>query len=77
MPESIEQEAETILYALASIPFQDCIPLSKEFHELPMSAGIYAVKHRTLGILYIGKTRTLRDRFGGDHKALLWAFVEE
>ncbi|MCL1473774.1 hypothetical protein [Argonema antarcticum] len=26
-----------------------------------MSACIYAVKHRTLEILYIGKTRTLRD----------------
>ena len=41
-----------------------------------MSAGIYAVKHRTFGILYIGKTRTLRDRFRGCHKALLWAFIE-
>jgi excinuclease UvrABC nuclease subunit len=77
MSELIGQEAETILHALASIPFEDCIPLSKEFRELPMSAGIYAVKHRTLGILYIGKTRILRDRFRGGHKALLWAFLEE
>ena len=77
MPESIEQEAETILHFLASVPFHDCVPLSKEFRQLPMSAGIYAVKHRTLGILYIGKTRTLRDRFRGGHKALLWAFLEE
>ena len=77
MPESIEREAEIILHTLASTPFQDCIALSKEFRELPMTAGIYAVKHRTLGILYIGKTRTLRDRFRGGHKALLWAFIEE
>ena len=42
-----------------------------------MSAGIYAVRHRSLGILYIGKTRLLRDRFRGGHKALLWAFIEE
>jgi len=76
MPESIQQEAQAILHILASTPFQDCIALSKEFRELPMSAGIYAVKHRTLGILYIGKTRTLRDRFRGGHKALLWAFIE-
>ncbi|MEC4803388.1 MAG: GIY-YIG nuclease family protein [Jaaginema sp. PMC 1079.18] len=77
MPESIEQEAEKILQILALTPFQECIVLSKEFRELPMKAGIYAVKHRTLGILYIGKTRTLRDRFRGGHKALLWAFIEE
>ena len=61
MPESIQQEAQAIVDNLASIPFQDCIPLSKEFRELPMSAGIYAVKHRTIGILYIGKARTLRE----------------
>ncbi|NES97335.1 MAG: GIY-YIG nuclease family protein [Desertifilum sp. SIO1I2] len=77
MPESIQQEAQVILDTLASIPFEDCIVLSKEFRELPMTAGIYAVKHRTLGILYIGKARTLRDRFRGGHKAFLWAFIEE
>ena len=77
MPASIQQEAQAILNILASTPFQDCIALSKEFRELPMKAGIYAVKHRTLGILYIGKTRILRDRFRGGHKALLWAFIEE
>jgi len=77
MPESIEREAEIILHTLASTPFQDCIALSKEFRDLPMTPGIYAVKHRTLGILYIGKTRTLRARFRGGHKALLWAFIEE
>ncbi|MEG4440679.1 GIY-YIG nuclease family protein [Microcoleus sp. AT9_B5] len=77
MPESIQQEAQAIVDSLAFIPFEDCIALSKEFRELPMSAGIYAVKHRTLGILYIGKTRTLRDRFRSGHKALLWAFIEE
>ncbi|MEZ2237286.1 GIY-YIG nuclease family protein [Microcoleus sp.] len=77
MPESIQQEAQAILNILASTPFQDCITLSKEFRELPMRAGIYAVKHRSLGILYIGKSRTLRDRFRGGHKALLWAFIEE
>ena len=77
MPESIQQEAQAILDTLTSISFEDCIALSKEFRELPMAAGIYAVKHRTQGILYIGKTRTLRDRFRGGHKALLWAFIEE
>ena len=77
MTESIELEAKVILHTLASTPFLDCVPLSKEFRALPMTAAIYAVKHRALGILYIGKTRTLRDRFRGGHKALLWAFIEE
>jgi excinuclease UvrABC nuclease subunit len=71
-----QQEAQAILDYLASVPFEDCIELSKEFLELPMQAAIYAVKHRQLGILYIGKARTLRDRFRGGHKALLWAFIE-
>jgi excinuclease UvrABC nuclease subunit len=70
------QEAQSILDYLASVPFENCVELSKEFLELPMQAAIYAVKHRQIGILYIGKARTLRDRFRGGHKALLWAFIE-
>jgi hypothetical protein len=50
-----QQEARAILDSIASIAFDDCVPLSKEFRELPMSAGIYAVRHRTIGILYFGK----------------------
>lgn len=76
MANSTQQDAEAILYYLASIPFEECIALSKEFRELPMTAGLYAVRHRTQGILYIGKTRALRDRFRNGHKALLWAFIE-
>jgi hypothetical protein len=74
---SIKQpEAQAMLDYLASVPFENCIELSKEFLELPRQAAIYAVKHRQFGILYIGKTRALRDRFRGGHKALLWAFIE-
>ncbi len=76
MSEVGRQEAMRIVNYLVSVPFENCIPLSKEFRELPMSTGIYAVRHRSLGILYIGKTRILRDRFRGGHKALLWAFIE-
>jgi hypothetical protein len=36
--------------------FEDCVALSKEFRELLMSAEIYAVRHRSHGVLYIGKT---------------------
>ena len=77
MSDPIVQESQAILATLALTEFNNCIPLSKEFRQLPMTAGIYAVKHRTLGILYIVKARTLRDRFRGGHKALLWAFIEE
>ena len=70
MPDPIVQESQAILATLALTEFNNCIPLSKEFRQIPMTAGIYAVKHRSLGILYIGK----RDRFRGGHKALLWAF---
>lgn len=77
MPDASQHEALTILNSLVSTSFENCIALSKEFRELPMTAGIYAVRHRTMGILYIGKTRLLRDRFRGGHKALLWAFIEE
>jgi excinuclease UvrABC nuclease subunit len=76
MSEGSRQDAIRIVNYLAAVPFEDCIPLSKEFRELPMSTGIYAVRHRSFGILYIGKTRVLRDRFRGGHKALLWAFIE-
>jgi excinuclease UvrABC nuclease subunit len=76
MSEVVRQEAMRVVNYLVSVPFESCIPLSKEFRELPMSTGIYAVRHRSLGILYIGKTRVLRDRFRGGHKALLWAFIE-
>jgi hypothetical protein len=76
MSDASQQEALRILNYLVAIPFEDCIPLSKEFRELPMSAGIYAVRHRQMRVLYIGKTRILRDRFRGGHKALLWAFIE-
>jgi excinuclease UvrABC nuclease subunit len=84
MSDVTQPKARRILNYLAAIAFEDCLALSKEFRELPMSAGIYAVRHRTLGILYIGKTRLLRDdlrsvvdhRFRGGHKALLWAFIE-
>lgn len=76
MPDARQQEALTILNSLVSTSFENCLVLSKEFRELPMSAGIYAIRHQTMGILYIGKTRLLRDRFRGGHKALLWAFIE-
>jgi excinuclease UvrABC nuclease subunit len=77
MSDELKAEAQRILDHLAFMPFEDCIPLTKEFQAIPPISGLYAVRHQELGILYIGKARTLRDRFRGGHKALLWAFIEE
>jgi excinuclease UvrABC nuclease subunit len=38
--------------------------------------GIYAVRHQQQGILYIGKAASLRQRFLGGHKALVWALID-
>ncbi|WP_238361165.1 hypothetical protein [Iningainema tapete] len=48
---------------LAFIPFEQCQPLSRGFENIPPRPGIYAIRHRTDGLLYIGKTKSLRDPF--------------
>jgi hypothetical protein len=35
-----------------------------------------AVRHRSLGLLYVGKTRYTRERFRGGHKAFLWSWLD-
>ena len=77
MPDSIQQEARKILDTLAFTPFEECLPLSREFTNLPSRPGLYAVRHRTDGLLYIGKTKSLRGRFSGGHKAFLWAWLDK
>jgi excinuclease UvrABC nuclease subunit len=72
----LQAEALRILTVLSEMPFDDCCPLTREFNELPPRPGIYAVKHRTQGILYIGKSGSVRGRFRGGHKALGWAFMD-
>lgn len=72
---SIEAEAEAILTTLSSMSFEKCCPLSRKFESIPTNPGIYAVRHRLDGILYIGKTINLKRRFCDGHKALSWAFI--
>ncbi|MEO1393802.1 MAG: GIY-YIG nuclease family protein [Cyanobacteria bacterium J06634_5] len=74
--DTINAEALRILKLLNEMPFNDCCPLSREFDDLPPSPGIYAVKHRTQGILYVGKSGSVKGRFKGGHKALGWAFMD-
>lgn len=73
----IQAQAQAILDQIAFTPFDQCQPLIREFQSIPAYPGIYAVRHRTDGLLYIGKTKNLRGRFSGGHKAFLWAWLDK
>ncbi|WP_236849435.1 GIY-YIG nuclease family protein, partial [Chlorogloeopsis fritschii] len=47
------------------------LDINREFTSIPPRPGIYAIRHKTDGLLYIGKTKSLRSRFSGGHKAFL------
>lgn len=76
MTDSTESEALEILQALTSRPFEECIPIGREFTTLTTQHSIYAVRHRQEGLLYVGKTQNPRLRFAGGHKALVWCWLE-
>lgn len=65
-----------LLEIIGTTSFDDCYPLSRKFRELPNRAGIYAIRHRSQGILYLGKSGSVRVRLRGGHKALGWAFID-
>ncbi len=73
----LQIQARRILDAIAFIPFEQCQPLTRGFESIPARPGIYAIRHRTDGLLYIGKTKSLRGRFSGGHKAFLWAWLDK
>ena len=73
----LQTQARQILDAIAFTPFEQCLSLSREFANLPARPGIYAIRHKTDGLLYIGKTKSLRGRFTGGHKAFLWAWLDK
>ena len=73
----LQIQARRILDAIAFIPFEQCQPLTRGFESIPARPGIYAIRHRTDGLLYIGKTKSLRGRFSGGHKAFLWAWLDQ
>ena len=51
----IETQAQNVLDALLHMPFAICIPISRDFSGLTSKPGIYAVRHRQDGLLYVGK----------------------
>jgi excinuclease UvrABC nuclease subunit len=73
----LQTQARRILDAIAFTPFEQCQSLSREFSNIPARPGIYAIRHKTDGLLYIGKTKSLRGRFSGGHKAFLWAWLDK
>jgi excinuclease UvrABC nuclease subunit len=73
----MQAQAQEILDRIAFMPFEQCQILSREFQSIPTRPGIYAVRHRTDGLLYIGKTKSLRGRFSSGHKAFLWAWLDK
>jgi excinuclease UvrABC nuclease subunit len=75
MPD-IQRKARDILDQLVAIPFEQCTEIDRNFQRLPRSPGIYAIRHRTEGLLYLGKTNDLGTRFSGGHKAFTWAWLD-
>jgi excinuclease UvrABC nuclease subunit len=76
MPDSIQQEARQILNSLAFTPFEQCQLLSRDFDTIPTKVGLYAFRHYSEGLLYVGKAKNLRDRLRGGHKAFLWSWLD-
>ncbi len=76
MSDSIQQEARRLLDTLAFTPFEQCQILSREFDTIPTQVGLYAFRHCSQGLLYIGKTQNLRDRLRSGHKAFLRGWLD-
>jgi hypothetical protein len=74
--DDVRTEARNILDVLAFTPFENCRLVSREFANLPARPGLYAIRHCNAGLLYIGKTKNLRDRFRAGHKAFLWGWLD-
>jgi excinuclease UvrABC nuclease subunit len=71
-----QQQAREILNRLALIAFDRCLEIDRSFSHLPPIPGIYAIRHRIDGLLYLGKTNDLSTRFKGGHKAFTWAWLD-
>jgi excinuclease UvrABC nuclease subunit len=75
--DDIEEQSRKLLQKLLSTPFESCASISREFNDLPSSPGLYAVRHREHQLLYLGKTKKLRERFKGGHKACTWSWLDD
>jgi excinuclease UvrABC nuclease subunit len=73
----LELQALEILNFLVRRPFSECTSISRDFANLTTKPGIYAIRHRQAGILYIGKAQDIKERFRGGHKAITWSWLED
>jgi excinuclease UvrABC nuclease subunit len=71
-----QQQAREILDRLAFTPFNNCQEIDRSFGHLPPEPSLYAIRHCTDGLLYLGKTNDLSTRFKGGHKAFTWAWLD-
>ena len=71
-----QQQATEILDRLVLVSFNLCLEIARSFRHLPRAPGIYAIRHRTEGLLYLGKTNDLSTRFNGGHKSFPWAWLD-
>jgi hypothetical protein len=66
----VEAQAGTILDTLLEMDFSVCVPITRDFAELTTRLEIYAVRHRTEGLLYVRKAQDMKERFRGGHKSI-------
>lgn len=74
--DELRSKAARILTILRSTNFINSHPITKDLEGLPSHPGIYAVKHKSGEILYVGKGKGLRERLKNGHKAFFWAWIE-
>ena|SRR6476646_4174323 len=72
-----EAQAFAIFDSLTKSSFSECTPISRELGGLTTRPGIYAVRHRTEGLLYVGKAQDIKERFRGGHKSLTWSWLAD
>jgi hypothetical protein len=73
MTTPFQQEVRRILETLAFTPFDQCLEIDRQFAQFPARPGIYAVRHRIEGMLYLGKT----NGGGGGRYAFLNGYAPE
>lgn len=73
----IEIQAQNILQTLMRVEFTNCIAITRDFADLTAKPGIYAVRHRFEGLLYVGKAQDIKERFKGGHKSLTWSWLAD
>jgi hypothetical protein len=67
----IKQEVLKIARLFQRTDFESGIPVAPKITELTHQTGVYAIKHRDLSVLYVGKANSFRTRFQSGHDALL------